>query len=263
VRKAPGPAEILEYFRAIQKISSRIHCLFPTLARPIVHGGEPRVTHIEQRFHIMQTNFILDNFRITDTRSRHKDTVWVSLSIAVGSNDAITEVTRIGDRDNGTFPVRRHVSADIPEDVDVPVAFSYLLVNNGNAESSKLEDGLKNAVATLGSEAAKAATTAAGETVGEIIGASLGTAVVPLVGTAIGVVAGWVVGKVGAILFANCDGTVAAGIHVITSKQIIQAAVAGREITETVEHPGTSSPSGCGGNSKYFTTTVINTGNVV
>jgi hypothetical protein len=111
--------------------------------------------------------------RITDTRSLHKDTVWVTLSIAVGCNDPITEVTKIGDRDAGTFPVRCHVSADILEDVDVPVMFSYIIVYNGNKDSSKLENGLKNAVSTLGNEAAKAATTAAGGAVGAAIDASL------------------------------------------------------------------------------------------
>jgi hypothetical protein len=211
----------------------------------------------------MQTNFILDNFRIADTRSRHKDTVWTTLSIAVGSNDPVTEVTKIGDRNVGTFPVRRHVSADIPEDADVPVAFSYLIVNNGNGDPSKLENGLKSAVSTLGSEATKAATTAVGGAVGATLGGSLGTAIIPVVGTAIGVLAGWVVGKVGDVLFPDCDGLVAAGVQMTTSKQIIKDAVAGHEVTETVEHPGTDSNPGCGGNSKYFTTTVINTGNVV
>jgi uncharacterized membrane protein len=180
----------------------------------------------------------------------------------VGTNDPITVVTKIGDRNVGTFPVRRHVSADIPEDADVPVAFSYLIVNNGHGDN-KPENGLQTAVSTLGTEATKAATTAAGGAVGAAVGLSLGTAIIPVVGTALGTLGGWVVGKIGSALFPDCDGPVAAGVKIMTSKQIINAAVAGHELTETVEHPGNDSPSGCGGNSKYFTTTVINTGNVV
>jgi hypothetical protein len=103
-----------------------------------------------------------------------------------------------------------------------PVMFSYIIVNNGNKDSSKLENGLKNAVSTLGNEAAKAATTAAGGAVGAAIGASLGTAVVPLVGTAVGALGGWVVGKVGSVLFPDCDGQVAAGVQMTTSKEIIK-----------------------------------------
>jgi hypothetical protein len=210
----------------------------------------------------MQTNFILDNFRIAETRSRHEDTVWVSLSITVGSNDPITAVTKIGNRNNGTFAVRRHVSADIPEDADIPVAFNLLIVNNGHGDN-KLENALQTAVSTLGTEGIKAATTAVGGAVGASLGASLGTAIVPLIGTGIGALGGWVVGKIGDTLFADCDGPVAASVRIMTSKQIVDAAVAGHEITETVEHPGIDSPRGCGDNSKYFTTTVINTGNVV
>jgi len=71
--------------------------------------------------------------------------------------------------------------------------------------------------------------------------------------------AGWVVGEVGGLLFANCDGVVAAGIHVYSSPELIQMTAGGHQLTETVEHPGTHSPDGCGGNSHYFTTTTIST----
>jgi hypothetical protein len=80
---------------------------------------------------------------------------------------------------------------------------------------------------------------------------------VPLVGTAIGALAGWLVGTIGGVLFANCDGVVATGLKVYSSADLIRDTAGGHRITETVEHPGTDSAIGCGGNSRYFTTTSI------
>src|SRR5262249_40498586 len=41
--------------------------------------------------------------------------------------------------------------------------------------------------------------------------------------------------------------------------QIIQKTTGGHKLTETVHHPGTDSPTGCGSNSSYFTTETIST----
>jgi hypothetical protein len=207
----------------------------------------------------MITNFSLDNFRITDTRSRHEDTDFVTVSITVGNKPAVTKTQSVGDVNNGTHAVGLGVSAEIPTDVAVPVVFSYVILNNGHGDHAAVQRGVEAALSALGSQAAKAATTAAGGAIGAALGASLGTAAVPLVGTAIGALAGWVVGAVGGVLFANCDGVVATGIHVFSSTQLIQNTAAGHKITETVEHPGTDSATGCGGNSRYFTTTTIST----
>ena len=49
--------------------------------------------------------FSLDSFRITDTRSLHKDTDYASLSLAVGSAPALTKTKAMGDLNNGTFKV--------------------------------------------------------------------------------------------------------------------------------------------------------------
>jgi hypothetical protein len=42
-------------------------------------------------------------FRITDTRSRHEDTDYVSISLAVGSAAPITKTKAMGNLNNGTF----------------------------------------------------------------------------------------------------------------------------------------------------------------
>jgi hypothetical protein len=207
----------------------------------------------------MITNFSLDSFSITDTRSRHEDTDFVTVSITVGTQAAITKTQAMGNVNNGTHPVGLGIAATIPTDVAVPVVFSYVILNNGNGDHAAIQHGVESALSSLGTEAAKAATKVAGGAIGEALGTALGTAVVPFIGSAIGALAGWVVGKVGGLLFANCDGVVATGIHVYSSTQLIQNTAAGHKITETVEHPGTDSEDGCGGNSRYSTTTSIST----
>jgi hypothetical protein len=207
----------------------------------------------------MITNFSLDNFRITDTRSLHQDTDFVTISLKMGTSPAITKTKAMGQVNNGTHPVGLGIAAALPTDLHAPVVFSYVILNNGHGDHATVQHGVETALSALGSQAAKIATTAAGGAVGAALGASLGTAVVPLIGSAIGALTGWITGEVGSILFANCDGVVATGIHVYSVQQLLQDTAGGRKITETVEHPGTDSPTGCGGNSRYFTTTTIST----
>ncbi|MDQ2775883.1 MAG: hypothetical protein M3Y57_13350 [Acidobacteriota bacterium] len=171
----------------------------------------------------------------------------------------MTKTHATGDVGDGVHAVGLGVSATIPTDAVVPVVFSYVILNNGNGDRAAVQKGVETALQTLGSEGVKAATKEAGGLIGAAIGTAIGTAVVPLIGSAIGALAGWVVGKVGGILFANCDGVVAAGVHIYTSSQLIHDTTAGHRITETVAHPGTDSPEGCGANSKYETTTSLST----
>jgi len=205
----------------------------------------------------MLTNLSLDSIRITDTRSRHEDTIYATVSIAVGANDPITQTKKVGNRNNGTWPVGIAVAADIPADGDVPVILSYVVMNNGHGTPTELENNIRGVLNGLGTKASEIAKTETGEVLGRLLGAAIGTAAVPLVGTAIGVLAGWVVGKVGNILFADCDGVVATGVRAFTSQQLIQSAGGGHMITETTSHPGVKSNAGCGANSQYFTTTTI------
>jgi hypothetical protein len=207
----------------------------------------------------MITNFSLDNFRITDTRSLHNDTDYATVSITVGSHPAVTKTVRVGDVNNGTHNVGLGASADVPTTGSVPVVFSYVILNNGHGDPSTVQKGVEAALSSLGSKAAQAAASAAGGAVGAVLGSELGTAIVPLIGTALGALAGWLVGEVGSVLFANCDGVVAAGIKIISNTDLIAQTANGRKVSDTVDHPGTNSPTGCGSNSRYYTTTTIST----
>jgi hypothetical protein len=206
----------------------------------------------------MIATFSLDSFRITETRSLHNDTDFVSVGVTVGTKAAVTQTRAMGDVNNGTYQVGLSVSADIPND-NTPVVFSYAIVNNGHSDHATLQKELEGALTTLGNAGAKAAASAVGGAIGAALGASLGTAAVPIIGTALGALSGWLVGEIGSILFANCDGPVAAGVRIYTGAQLMQDTAGGQKLTETVEHPGTDSPTGCGSNSVYFTTDTVST----
>jgi len=207
----------------------------------------------------MITNFSLDSYTINNTRSLRTDTNYCSVSITVGTNPAITKTQSMGDQGDGTYKVGLGISADIPNGPDVPVVFSYAIVNNGHGSQADVEKGVEAALSALGSAGAKAASSAIGPAVGSVLGASLGTAVVPLLGTAIGALAGWITGEIGGILFANCDGPVAAGVRIYTSSSLATETANGHKLTETTSHPGTDSATGCGANSKYSTVDTIST----
>jgi hypothetical protein len=203
--------------------------------------------------------FGLDSFRITNTRSRHEDTDYVSISLAVGSAPPMTKTKAMGNLNNGTFKVGLTFD-NVSVGNNVPVVITYAIVNNGHGSQADVEKSLEKAGTQLAQKAAEAAAKAIGAEIGTALGASIGTAAVPVVGTALGAVAGWLVGQIGGVLFANCDGPVAAGVHVFTGADLASKTSGGRVLTETDHNPGTDSPTGCGSNSDYFVTWSVKQG---
>ncbi len=197
--------------------------------------------------------FSLDSFRITDTRSLHKDTDYASLSLAVGSAPALTKTKAMGDLNNGTFKVGLTFD-NVAVSPNVPVVLTYAIVNNGHGSQAQVEKSLEQAGTQLAQKAASAAAQAIGAEIGSVLGASIGTAAVPVIGTALGALSGWLVGEIGGFLFANCDGPVAAGVHVFTGAELAAQTASGKIISATDHNPGTDSPHGCGSNSNYFVT---------
>lgn len=197
----------------------------------------------------MNISFSLDSFRITETRSVRTDTDFASVSITVGLNPAVTQTRAMGDLNNGTYQAGIGVAAEIPSD-ETQVVFTYTIINNGHTDQSTLEKAVSAALSALGAAGAKAG---AAE-----LGALLGTAVVPVVGSGLGALSGWLVGELTSVIFANCDGPVAIGVHIYTGEQLIQLVSGGQKIVEAdVQHNGSDSPVGCGSNSVYFTTDTI------
>ncbi len=195
--------------------------------------------------------FIIDSFRITETRSLHDDTDYVSLAVVVGQNPPISVPTKaMGNVDNGTHEVNLYVPnvAVGPNDA---VAFSYSILNSGYS-ADLLEQLLQKAIS---SAASKGASAAAAAIVGGLVGGPLGS-VLATVGTA---AFGWVAGELEGIIFPDCDGVVAGADHAFTGAQLAAQTAGGKVITTTELNKGTNSPDGCGGNSVYYVTWSIST----
>jgi hypothetical protein len=190
-------------------------------------------------------NFTLESFKITDTRSVHNDTDFVAVSVKVGSNAPITLPTKsMGDVNNGVHKVGLVVpNLDIP--ANTVVAFSYSIVNTGH-DKDKVSQALEKVVSAAASKGASAGAAAVGSIVGGPVGG-----LITLVGTQ---AAGWVLEKLDDIIFANCDGTVAAADHVFTAAQIGQKTANEAIFRVEDDNKGSDSPWGCGGNSRYYVT---------
>ncbi|MGP6159935.1 MAG: hypothetical protein ACLPYS_20970 [Vulcanimicrobiaceae bacterium] len=203
--------------------------------------------------------FSIPSLVIDNTRSLHEDTDYVSLTLAVGTNPPQTKTLKIGNVNNGTHTVGLSFDG-----ISVPAGqnavLTYAVVNNGHASEADVESALEKAGDALGQKAAQAAASAIGGLVGAELGASIGTAAVPVLGTALGVIAGWLVGELSGIVFADCDGPVAAGVHIFTAADLAGETAGGAVLSATDHSPGTNSAWGCGSNSDYYVTWSVNAG---
>lgn len=193
--------------------------------------------------------FTLTNFRITDTRSLHEDTDFVSIAVAIGKNAPITVPAKsMGDVNNGTHTVNLSIPnvAVGPNDV---VAFSYSIVNSGYNKNS-VEQALQSAV----NAAASKVGAAGGAALGGLVSGGTGAGIGSMVGDKAGA---WLIGKLDKIIFANCDGTVAAADHAFTATALASGTRNGAAITMTDDNKGTNSPHGCGRNSRYYVTWTV------
>jgi hypothetical protein len=189
--------------------------------------------------------FTLDSFEITDTRSRHKDTDFVSFTMLVksksGEGAPKTLTKSMGDLNNGTYKVGLSFPSVAVGETDT-VTLNYLIVNSGHSSESKVYSTLENAGGSLATKGL----TAAGAAVGTLIP-------IPGLGTLLGAGAGWLVGELKEMASANCDGAVAAEQNTFTHNDLVAKTSSG-PFTHKTKHPGTNSPTGCGGNSMYYAT---------
>lgn len=146
-----------------------------------------------------------------------------------------------------------------PDDV---VTFTYTMVNAGHGDPSQIDQDLQSATQQLLDKVADAAEDAleelADEAISEAALALISDAAVAelvdvaasaFVGPLLGLVAGWLEGQITGLLFPNCDGAVAAGMHVMTGAMLQAAGEVGLGGLDL--NPGSDSPGGCGGNSDY------------
>lgn len=203
-------------------------------------------------FETLTFNFELVNFIITDTRSRHDDTDYVTFTLldsptTAGGGTPQTQTKAMGNVNNGTHPVGLQFS-NIAVPTAGQVTMNYLIANSGHSSESQVYSVMEKAGSALALKGLTAA------------GAAIGTAIpIPLLGTLLGAAAGWLVGEVSSLLSANCDGAVAAEQDVFKYQDLVSLTATGPH-TQKTTHPGSNSPDGCGGNSMYYVTWTISRG---
>lgn len=201
-------------------------------------------------FEAAHYTFRLDSFDIAKTRSRdawlsdETDTDHVSFTIAVGDQAPYTQTRDLGDLDEGNnYPIGLSTGPILIADPGEKVVFNYVMVNSGHQDDAGVHKALTQAGTTLAEAGVKAA--------GAAIGGTIGTTVLPGIGTLLGMLGGWLMGEVESILFADCDGPVAAEQVVKFGRDLWHDTVNGGVLNMSTYHPGIGSPGGCGSNSVY------------
>jgi hypothetical protein len=193
------------------------------LPTPFPHGvGDPVYT------------FRLDQYRIVETRSPHNDTNVVAYTLTVG-DQTYTQTLPPSDVNNGNHDICLEFPGIKIPTPSTPVTIAFAIVNAGH-NSAAVEAALKAGV-------------------DKVIAGEIGNS------NPLSSVAMTAVDAALAVIFANCDGTVAAdSLKVERSALDATIPAAGRVQTHTKHYPGTDSSTGCGGNSDYYVTqTVIRT----
>lgn len=97
----------------------------------------------EERKSNATLSFSLNTMQITDTRSTHKDTDWVSFTLKVGTATPVSSSRSMGDLNNGTFDIGLSFSG-IAINPDDTVVLNYLIINSGGPSSANtIQDTLK------------------------------------------------------------------------------------------------------------------------
>jgi hypothetical protein len=197
--------------------------------------------------------FNLDSFQILHTRARHEDTDFAFLTVAVGGKPPITLPQSMGNLNNGVYPTVLSLPTQIAD--NQPAILIYTIINSGNSDPSTFQTTVKNGLITLGDTALTAATKALVngtlDTFFSKFGDLIGSGVDSFVDNAIAPLAKWLATEVADLIFPDCDGVVAAGVHPFTGAQLRAATAGGNVVRRSDPNPGTDSPDGCGGNSNY------------
>jgi len=180
----------------------------------------------------------LDNFEISNTASPHEDTVWVYFTVKVGDTIAGPRHEKIGDRNNGTFPL--HWGFTVEVEPDTPVLMTYQIVNHGHDDAQKqASDDITIAakISTAVGTVVGVAFPPAAAVVGAITGA-LATA---------GEALKWIFGEV------DCDCIILSDALTTDGNNLLGLTAAGVH-TETRKYRGPDTPDGCGSNAEYAVT---------
>jgi len=86
-------------------------------------------------------SFAVDTFVIHNTRSLHKDTDYISASVAVAGRPALKATQKLGDLNNGTYHTAINFR-DVAVADNETVVFSYAIVNSGHTDPNAAEKRL-------------------------------------------------------------------------------------------------------------------------
>jgi hypothetical protein len=196
----------------------------------------------------------VDHVHVTTARSLNADTDTSQASLAAGNWAIQTKKQLIGEI-GGSHPKEYQLNLLNFEPVTVElceaVLFNYLILNSGNADQKTIDSALVSAGTSITSESVSSVSKSLGAGVGAIVGVELvGNIIAPVIGSLLGALAGYLIGKLGNIVFADCDGLVAAEQIALPGRDL-HLKTANGPLTATTVHYGTDSPSGCGSNSQY------------
>ena len=171
----------------------------------------------------------LDSLNIRNTRSRHEDTVFASVSIKVGSNPAVVSpVISLGNHNNGQFNVPGCVTPAVRiTSLVTPIKVGITVMNWGNNPDDEKIGDIAEAIVSEGADDVIPGS-------GEIIDAMYA-----------------VLGPIG---FADCDGQVVLavlGFGGLSPKPQHTGPKPPHVINFNGTDNGYNSPTGCGSNSIY------------
>jgi hypothetical protein len=204
--------------------------------------------------------FRLSQYQVKGTRSLHDDSNIVGYTLNVGQQ-SYTQTLPPSDVNNGYHGIGLEFPGLGISDPTTIVTLAFAIVNaghNASAVEAAFQKGVDSLIASPskssggGGTAGSAGTAAAaGAAVAVGAGATFGTALI-VAGAMIAVDAGL------SLLFANCDGSVAAD-KIAPPRSAIDALIPanGCVATHTAHYPGTGSSDGCGSNSDYYVTQTI------
>jgi len=176
----------------------------------------------------------IDNFQITNTRSAHTDTVYVSVAVKVGSETPLTVGTpkSLGNLNNGTFTTG--VSCPNFAPIAFPLVLNYLIVNVGSSPASTV-------LSTM-------------EELGAYIANTPGLNLPPFASALELVTQDPICASILKPIFkaGSCDGLVAAEQNTFTSEELLSYTARSPYFTQATSHIGPKAGSGCNSNGSAY-----------
>jgi hypothetical protein len=206
-------------------------------------------------FSVSQINIITQR-----SRNSESDTLYMTISVAVGSKPTVKKTFSLGDHHYGDVFNSPDWSVQAAVADDEKVVMSYIIINHGGSSSST---DIMSTLESTGDTLAKSAIAVYATEVSIVAGAALnvvlpgfGVVLVPILDSALIALGDWllsdVVGLI-SLITPDCDGPVATGVHAYTGSQL-RKGIDANQFSHTYAMDncvGVNSPAGCGDNSLY------------